>query len=166
MYPRFFVLKKVLIASALGLLLGTLTNEMPFLLGRDTMRAPREITLTIPSGTAQEVARGQQPPSIPKNMTFVVGDKLTVENQDSVTHKLGPLWIPAQSRAQLSLDQEENVAYECSFQPGQIFGLNVQEPLTIGTRIFGILYIAFPLAILFALYGFLIAPQKKENAPA
>lgn len=166
MYPRFFVLKKILIACALGLLLGTLTNEIPFLFGRDTMRAPQEITLTIPAGTAQQVARGQQPPSIPKNMTFVVGDMLVVENQDTVVHKLGPLLIPAQSRAQLSLDQEENVAYECSFQPGQIFGLDVQEPLTMSTRIFGIVYISFPLAILIALYSLLLAPKNKENVPA
>jgi hypothetical protein len=121
--------------------------------------------MTIPAGTAALVARGQQPPSLPANMDFVVGDKLVVKNNDSVTHKLGPLWIPANSSVQLALDQEESVAYECTFQPGKYFGLQVNEPLTAGTRIFGIIYIAFPMAILFALYSFLV-PKKKENAPA
>ena len=166
MYPRYFVLKRILLASVLGLLLGALTTELPFLLSPGTARAPREITLTIPAGTAEQVARGEQPPSIPQNMTFVVGDKLIVDNQDSVEHKLGPLWIPAKSKAQLSLDQEAKLSYECSFQRGKIFGLDVQEPITTGTRIFGIVYIAFPLAILIALYSILFAPKKKENVPA
>jgi hypothetical protein len=69
-----------------------------------------------------ELAR-ENSSSLPENMTFVVGDRLVVRNEDAVDHKLGPLWIPANSSAQLSLDQEENLAYECSFQPGKYFGL-------------------------------------------
>ena len=130
------------------------------------MRAPRQVTLIIPRGTAEKVARGEQPPSIPKGMTFVVGDTLLVKNDDVVDHKLGPLWIPANSTAQLSLDQQESLSYECTFQPGKYFGLDVGEPLTPGTRIYGIVYIAFPMAILIALYSFFFAPKKKENAPA
>ncbi len=148
-----------------GLLVGVLSSEVPFLFLHDTMRPPREITLTIPAGTADLVARGQQPPSIPANMNFVVGDRLIVKNEDSVTHKLGPLFIPANSSVQLALNQEESAAYECTFQSGKYFGLQVNEPLTAGTRIFGIVYIAFPMAILFALYSFLVT-KKKENVPA
>ena len=166
MYSRNFVIKRILISIGLGLLIGTLISEVPFLFLRDTARMPREIVLTIPPGTADEVARGEQPPSIPENMTFVVGDRFVVKNDDSVDHKLGPLWIPANSSAELSLDQEENLAYECSFQPGNYFGLDVREPLTPGTRIYGIVYVAFPMAILIALYSFLITPKKKENVIA
>ncbi|HEX2996091.1 MAG TPA: hypothetical protein VHP14_14800 [Anaerolineales bacterium] len=161
-----FIFKRILLAIGLGLLLGALITEVPFLFLRDTARAPREIVLTIPAGTAEQVARGEQPPSIPENMTFVVGDRLVVRNEDSVDHKLGPLWIPANSSAQLALDQEESFAFECSFQPGNYFGLDVHEPLTPGMRIYGILYIAFPMMILIALYGFIFAPKKKENAAA
>jgi hypothetical protein len=150
----------------LGLLIGVLISEVPFLFLRDTARSPREITLTIPEGTSARVARGEQPPSIPENMTFVVGDTLIVTNEDSVDHKLGPLWIPANTSARLSLDEEANFAYECSFQPGNYLGLDVREPLTPSTRIFGIVYVGLPMAILIALYSFVIAPKKKENAPA
>jgi hypothetical protein len=145
---------------------GVLISEVPFLFLRDTARMPREIVLTIPAGTADQVARGEQPLSIPQNMMFVVGDRLLVKNDDSVDHKLGPLWIPANSSAQLLLDQEESFAYECSFQPGNYFGLDVREPLTPGTRIYGIIYVAFPLAILIALYSFIMPPKKKENVVA
>src|SRR5512145_1407765 len=158
-----FIFKRILLAIGLGLLLGAVISEVPFLFLRDTARAPREIVLTIPAGTAEQVARGEQPPSIPENMTFVVGDRLVVKNEDSVDHKLGPLWIPANSSAQLSLDQEENLAYECSFQPEKYFGLDVREPLTPRTRLFGIFYVALPMAILFALYSFVVTPKKKEN---
>jgi len=150
----------------IALVIGVLVSEVPFLFLQDTARAPREITLTIPAGTAAQIARGEQPPTIPENMTFVVGDKLVVKNEDSIDHKLGPLWIPANSTAQLSLDQEESLAYECTFQPGKYFGLDVHEPLTTGTRIYGIFYVAIPMAILIMLYSVLFTPKKKENAAA
>lgn len=166
MYPRNFLVKRLLISVLLGLLIGVMVSEVPFLFLRETARAPREIVLTIPVGTADQIARGEQPPSIPENMTFVVGDRLVVNNDDAVDHKLGPLWIPANSSAQLSLDQEQNLAYECSFQPGKYFGLDVRQPLTPRTRLFGIFYVALPMMILIALYSLVITPKKKENAPA
>jgi hypothetical protein len=162
MYPRSFLVKRILISILLGLLIGVTVSEVPFLFLQETARAPREIVLKIPAGTSEQVARGEQPPSLPENMTFVVGDTLVVQNQDSVDHKLGPLWIPANSSAQLSLDQEENMAFECSFQPGKYFGLDVREPLTPKTRIYGIVYVAFPMAILIALYSLVITPKKKD----
>jgi hypothetical protein len=159
------LIKRILVSIVLGLLIGVTVSEVPFLFLQEKARAPREIVLTIPAGTSEQVARGEQPPSIPENMTFVVGDLFIVRNEDSVDHKLGPLWIPANSSAQISLDQEENLAYECSFQPGNYFGLDVREPLTARTRLFGILYVATPMAILIALYSLVLNP-KKENVPA
>ncbi len=164
--PRTFLIKKILFSILLGLLVGVMVSEIPFLFLRETARPPREVVLTIPAGTSAQVARGEQPPSIPENMTFVVGDTLVVTNEDSVDHKLGPLWIPANSSAQLSLDQEENLAYECSFQPGNYFGLDVRQPLTPRTRLYGIFYVAVPMMILIALYSFVLTPKKKENVPA
>lgn len=163
--PRTFIIKRILLSILLGLLIGVMVSEVPFLFLRETARAPREIVLTIPAGTSVQVARGEQPPSIPENMIFVVGDRLVVRNEDTIDHKLGPLWIPANSSAQLSLDQEENLAYECSFQPGKYFGLDVRLPLTPSTRLVGILNVALPMMIFIALYSFVMTPKKKENAP-
>jgi len=163
---RILIVKRIILSILLGLLIGVTVSEIPFLFLRETARSPREIVLTIPAGTSTKVARGEQPPSIPENMTFVVGDTLLVANEDSVDHKLGPLWIPANSSARLSLDQEENLAYECSFQPGNYFGLDVRQPLTPRTRLYGIFYVALPMMILIALYSFVLLPKKKENVPA
>ncbi len=160
------VLKRIGISLLLGLLLGAVISEVPFLFLRETARPPEEITLIIPNGTSEQVARGEQPPSIPENMSFVVGDVLVIRNNDVVDHKLGQLWIPANSSAQLSLDQEQNFAYECSFQPGNYFGLDVNEPLTLGTRLYGILYAGIPLGVLIALYVLVMPAKKKTSVPA
>ena len=163
---RSSVIRRLLFAAVFGVLIGVVVSEVPFLFLRETARPPREIVLTIPAGTSKQVARGEQPPSIPENMTFVVGDRLVVNNEDEVDHKLGPLWIPANSTAQLSLDQEQNLAYECSFQPGNYFGLDVRQPLTPRTRLFGIFYVALPMMILIALYSLVVTPKKNDHAPA
>ncbi|MDX1379087.1 MAG: hypothetical protein R3307_09575, partial [Anaerolineales bacterium] len=148
------------------LVLGVAISEIPFLFLRETARPPQEVVLMIPNGTAEQVARGEQPPTIPENMIFVVGDVLIVKNEDTVDHKLGQLWIPAKSSAQLALEQEASLAFECTFQPGSYFGLDVHEPLTTATRIFGILYAGLPMAVLIALYSFIFPAKKAENAPA
>jgi hypothetical protein len=166
MSPRNLLYKKLFISLVVGMALGAAISEIPFIFLRETARPPQEVVLTIPAGTAEQVARGEQPPSIPENMIFVVGDMLIVKNEDSVDHKLGPLWIPASSSAQLPLGQEENLAFECTFQPGNYFGLDVHEPLTVSTRLFGIVYTGLPMSILIALYSFAIPAKKNENAPA
>lgn len=166
MPPRNILIKRLLVSLLVGLLLGAAISEIPFLFLQETARPPQEVVLTIPLGTADQVARGEQPPAIPTDMIFVVGDVLVIRNEDTVDHKLGSLWIPAKSSAQLALGEEENLAYECSFQPGNYFGLDVREALTPGTRIYGILFAGLPLGVLIALYSFIMPVKKKENAPA
>ena len=160
------VVRRILMSLLVGLLIGVAIGEIPFIFQRETARQPQTVVITIPLGTADRVALGEQPPTIPENMIFVVGDLLVVENNDSADHKLGPLWIPANTSAQLALSQKENLAYECSFQPGRYLGLDVREPLTMGTRIYGILYVGIPMAVLIALYSFAFPTKKKENAAA
>jgi hypothetical protein len=160
------MVKRILVSMLIGLAIGAVVSEIPFLFMRETARPPREVVLTIPAGTADQVARGEQSPSIPKDMIFVVGDTLVMKNEDNVDHKLGQLWIPANSTARLALNEEQNMAFECSFQPGNYFGLDVRQSLTWSTRIYGILYAGLPLGILIALYSFVIPTKKKENAPA
>ena len=166
MPPRNILIKRLVISLLVGLLLGAAISEIPFIFLQESARPPQDVVLTIPLGTADQVARGEQPPSIPTDMVFVVGDVLVIRNEDTVDHKLGSLWIPAQSSAQLALGQEEDLAYECSFQPGNYFGLDVREALTLGTRIYGILFAGLPLGVLIALYSIIMPVKKNENDPA
>jgi hypothetical protein len=160
------IIRRIVVSMLIGIGLGLVISELSFIILHETARPPRDVILTIPAGTAAEVARGEQPPSIPKDMTFVVGDTLVVVNQDHVDHKLGQLWIPANSSARLALGAEQNMAFECSFQPGNFFGIEVRQALTLGTRIYGILYAGVPIGILILLYSFVIPAKKKEDVPA
>lgn len=158
------MIKRIVVSMLIGIALGVVISELSFIFQHETARPPQDVVLTIPAGTAEKVARGEQPPSIPLDMIFVVGDTLVVVNQDKVDHKLGELWIPANSSARLTLNQEQNMAFECSFQPGNYFGLDVRQALTLGTRIYGVLYAGIPLGIMIAAYSFVIPAKKNENA--
>lgn len=154
--------KRILISLLIGIAIGAAISEITFLFLRETARAPKSILLTIPAGTAEQVARGEQPPALPDKMVFVVGDVLIVKNDDVVDHQMGPLWIPAGASAQLQLSTEENLAYECSFQTSKYIGLDVREPVTWGTRLYGILFAGIPLGVLIAVYSFIMPAKKKE----
>ena len=162
MLPVKTTITRIAVSMLVGLLIGAAINEISFLFLRETARAPKAIELVIPDGTAEKVARGETPPTIPDSMSFVVGDTLVVKNEDRSAHELGPLWIPAGASASLSLDAAQSYAYSCSFQPGQYFGLDVHEALTLSTRLYGILYSGLPLGGLIALYA-IIMPAKKKN---
>src|SRR5919108_236328 len=109
------VVKRILFSLLIGLLIGAIISEIPFLFLQETARSPQEILLTIPAGASEQVARGEQPPSIPENMAF-----------------------------------------ECTFQSDNYLGLDVHQPLTLVTRIYGITYVGLPMAILIALYSLVI----------
>jgi hypothetical protein len=158
-----FSVKRVVLSFLLGLLLAAITTELSYALLKKENREPGVIELVIPAGTADLVRAGEAPPNIPKDMRFVVGDTLTVVNQDSESHQLGPLWIPAGSSASQKLESEENLVVECSFQAGSYMGITVQEPVTWRTRISGIFFAGFPLGMMFAVYSGLVGKKKKEE---
>ena len=159
------IIKRIVISLLLGVVLAAITTEASYQVLKRENREPQRVELVIPAGAAQSIANGKTPPGIPDDMTFVVGDTFVVINQDEVDHQLGPLWIPAGTSASLNLDTEENFVLECSFQSTKIFGLDVLQPVTIGTRLTGILFAGFPLGALFAVYSILLVPEKnKETA--
>ena len=96
-------------------------------------------------------------------MTFVQGDILVVKNEDSVSHQLGPVWVPPQSNGVLQLDQANDYEYTCSFQTSKVLGIEVRERLTTGTRIEGALAIGLPSSVMLALYSFLVFPLKPRQ---
>jgi hypothetical protein len=156
------VVLRIAISILAGLALALVFNELTFrFLRTEEARGPQVIELVIPPGTAELVARGEDSPSIPADMLFVVGDTLVVRNNDDINHQLGPLFIPAGSSASLTFDTVQDYAYACSFQTGRYLGLDVREPLTIETRILGTLFAGLPLGALLALYSLVAWPTKK-----
>lgn len=126
-------------------------------------RAPQTIELTIPAGTAEKVARGEEVNTLPQEMVFVLGDVLVVHNQDVVSHELGPLFIPTGTSASLPMDNVDNYAASCSFQPTNYLGLEVKEPTTWRTRLLAVSFAAPPTAVMAFLYSLVIRPIKGND---
>ena len=158
--------QRFLICIVLGIVVAIVINEFTFFfLKSESGRAPTHIELVITAGTADRIAKGEPNPSIPSNMVFVAGDTLVVKNLDVVDHHLGPLFIPSGTSASLTLSDANSYTYTCSFQPSQVFGLDVQEPVTSATRLYGILFAGLPLGMMLGIYSFVIWPLKPKVQP-
>jgi hypothetical protein len=155
---------RFLVVFVIALLLVFAINEGAFHLIRDEAdRAPQTVELVIPAGTAESIARGEETPSIPDEMVFVVGDTLLIANQDDSDHQLGPVWVPPGSRASLVLDEVNNFAYSCSFQPSRYLGLDVRSGTTIWSRVTALLLAGPPTAMFLFIYSLLVFPLDKKT---
>jgi hypothetical protein len=162
---KWVVIKRVGLSMLVGLVLGAAISELSFFLLNDGQtRPPQVVQIDIPAGTAAQVARGESNAALPANMTFVVGDTLVVSNHDSVAHQLGPLFIPAGSSASMKLAAEEGYNLLCSFEPSKYLALSMLPPLTIWTRVVGILEAGVNLGFLIAVYAIFAIPYKKKAA--
>jgi hypothetical protein len=128
------------------------------LMGANPDRAPTRIELVIPAGAAEQVAKGESPPSIPTDLKLMVGDTLIVKNEDGVDHQLGPVWAPPGASASLVLAEANNFAYACTFQPSRYLGLDVQAPVTLLTRVQALFLAGPPMGALIAIYSIAIWP--------
>ena len=146
----------------LGILIASVITELGFRVQGNTIsRAPKTVILVIPKGTSEKVSQGEN--LIPSDYNFMLGDTLQVRNEDGVTHTLGPLVIPAGSSASLRLDQAKNLVYTCSFETTQVFGINVHDALTLGTRIEGFLLAGIPLGAILTVYSLVAWPIKVKE---
>lgn len=145
-------------------------NEAVFLLQKDEHdRAPQTIELVIPAGTATRVEAGEDDPAIPAEMVFVMGDTLLVRNEDSASHQLGPVWVPAGATASLAMTEPAKLAYSCSFSTSRYLNLDVRQPTTLGTRLTALLLAAPTMTALLFIYSLLVFPiggKKSESGTA
>lgn len=165
---RESLMSRLLISLLLGILTAILVNEISFLfLKSESGRAPQEITFVIPAGTATRIESGEQIEIIPGGSKFVIGDKLTILNQDLADHTFGDLFIPMGSSVSTVFTQSNNYSYSCSFQSEKMLGFEVSEPVSFWLRVGGIMLAGIPLGMLYWIYGILVFPIKKyENKEA
>lgn len=149
----------------LGILSAIVINEVSFLfLKTENGRPATEIQYVIPAGTAQKISTGDDVEIIPNGKNFVIGDRLTIMNQDSEDHHFGDLFIPAGSSASMVFTLSNNYAYSCSFQSETMLGFEVYEPVSFWLRVGGVLLAGIPLGMLYWIYGILVFPIKKETS--
>ncbi len=161
-FPKALLLRMLIITLASIIIAGALSEIAFRIQGNTTSRDPTTIVLVIPAGTASKVAGGQS--VIPAGQVFVQGDTLQVKNEDSVTHTLGPLVIPAGATASMQLDQLGTVSYTCSFEPAKYYGITVQQAVTLGIRVEGALLAGIPMGIMLGLYSLLVKPLKSTTS--
>lgn len=156
--------RRFLLVLAISVVLTVAGSEAAYLLQKEkTDRPPSQIELVIPAGAAEQIAAGVEIASIPEEMVFVAGDELVVLNQDSTSHQLGPLWIPANGRASLLLDSPSQYAYQCSFQASNYLGIDVRPPTTLFTRFQAVVLAAPATAIFLFIYSLLVFPLQNES---
>jgi hypothetical protein len=161
------VVLRIALSILIGVIFGWVVSEASYQMTKDPNRrdTARQIEIVIPEGTAARIAAGEEAAmNLSKTMTFVEGDLLIVRNQDTASHQLGPVWVPAQSSGVLELNTASTYSYACSFSKDQVLGIKVLPRLTLGMRIQGALMIGFPSAVMIALYSFLIFPLKPGTA--
>jgi len=161
--------KRFLITLFSALLFVGIINEGTHLLLKEkTDRPPETVEIFIPAGTAERVEAGEADPTIPSELTFVIGDTLRVINQDDVPHELGPLWIPIGSSASLLMENANKYTLGCTFQPSRYLDFDVRSRTTAISRLQAFGLATPPTAMFFFLYSLLVFPlkdkRKKENS--
>lgn len=136
-----------------------LINEAAHLLQKEnTDRPPKKVELVIPAGTADRVALGEVQPSIPPELTFVIGDSLEVHNHDSVPHELGPLFIPPGTSASLLMEDANKYTLGCTFQPSRYLDFNVRPHTTLTSRLQAFALATPPTTMFLFVYSLLVFP--------
>lgn len=158
-------IKRLVIVAAFCVAFVVAFNEFVFMFQKeDHDRAPKTIQIVIPAGTAERINDVAFEPLIAEDQVFVMGDVLEVINQDTVSHQLGPVWVPAGSSSKLALDTADKYSFACSFEPDQYLGLDVRQATTLGTRLIAISLAAPTLTALIYLYSLVLIPVTPKRA--
>jgi len=158
--------RRFLLVLALSFGFVWLLGEVAHQINRESYdRPPEEISLVIPSGTAARVALGEEVLSLPEEMVFLVGDVLTVQNEDTVSHELGPLFIPAGTSASLLMDDANRLDYSCSFRPSKYLGMNIRQGTTTNIRLIALSYVAPATATILFVYSLVLFPLGGHKNP-
>lgn len=131
-----------------------------------TSRPAQEIELVIPAGTADRVAAGEPAPSLPESLRLATGDTVLVRNLDTVSHQLGPIWVPAGATGRLTFPRTIVGQYACSFTPVGTFGIQVEPRLTALERFVFLLVSGLPYAAVFTLVSVFLWFSQKAPSPS
>jgi hypothetical protein len=158
-------IKRLLITFLIAILFVGGINEGAHLIQKEkTDRPPETVELIIPAGTAKLVAMGESEPSIPSELTFVIGDTLLVKNEDEIPHELGPLFVPAGSSASLKMEDANKYTLGCTFQPSRYLDFNVRSRTTTLSKLQALGLAAPPMGVFLFIYSLLVFPIDPKRA--
>ncbi len=144
-------LKVIAGSLVLAFVLGTLLVAVAWTsFGVDQVAPPKDVSLVIPRGTADDIAAGR-PAKLPGEIRLVSGDRLVLENRDAVVHTLGGWQVsPGQILTIVAEAAAANV-FACTIHPSGSLGLIVTPRPGLIDAILVIIMVSIPIAlVLFA----------------
>ena len=108
----------------------------------------RELTLTIPRGTAALVAAGGAAPGLPTQVGYWGGDALVVRNDDVVAHRLGAWTVEPGKALRVPVQGAGASSFVCSFHPGGRLTLADGDPI-VGWMILATVLLGVPFGLTF-----------------
>ena len=86
---------------------------------------PEQHLITIPAGTAALLSAGQDVNIIPTDLDFRLRDRLTVVNEDSAAHQIGPFLIPAGKQLDTRFAEAATIEGFCSLHSSGRVTINI-----------------------------------------
>ena len=86
---------------------------------------PEQHLITIPAGTAALLSAGQDVNIIPTDLDFRLRDRLTVVNEDSAAHQIGPFVIPAGKHLDTRFAEAATIEGFCSLHSSGRVTINI-----------------------------------------
>ncbi|MDP6863592.1 MAG: hypothetical protein QGH80_07915 [Acidimicrobiales bacterium] len=86
---------------------------------------PEQHLITIPAGTAMRLSSGEDVSIIPTDLDFRLRDRLTVINEDSTAHQIGPFIIPAGQRLDTRFAEAATIEGFCSLHSTGRIRINI-----------------------------------------
>ncbi len=135
------------LSLAAGLVLaGGVAFASHLLLANGVARAPRDIPIVIPPGTAERVRSGAAPATIPRDLAFISGDTLVLRNDDAVDHRVGSLFVQPGATVRIPLSATSQILL-CSFHPQGSISLAVRGESNATKMLIPTLVLGIPLGV-------------------
>ncbi|MCD6727114.1 MAG: hypothetical protein LT070_07735 [Solirubrobacteraceae bacterium] len=103
----------LLVAAALAIALALVAGQVAKAPGSKA----RTIVVTVPQGTAEQVARGERVEAIPARIAGRVGDTLRLVNEDDVAHMVGPFFVAPKQELSTPLTRAGIYNGSCTVTP-------------------------------------------------
>ena len=79
--------------------------------------APEQIVITIPAGTGDRMAAGEEVNLLPTDLSFKLRDHLIVVNNDDQVHQVGPFTVAPGDRVDKEFSEAATIEGFCSLHP-------------------------------------------------
>ncbi len=89
--------------------------------------APDQVVITIPSGTGDRMAAGEEVNLLPPDLNFKLRDHLIVVNNDDQVHQVGPFTVAPGDRLDKEFSEAATIEGFCSLHPSGRITINIGE---------------------------------------